>query len=61
MPKGFAEAAVYGKKLKAPKHYTDVEGLVVSDLQEKLEREWIADLRKRYPVVINKEVLKTIQ
>ena len=61
MPEGFAEAAVYGKKLKAPKHYTDVEGLVVSDLQEKLEREWIADLRKRYPVVINKEVLKTIQ
>ena len=61
MPDGFVEAAVYGKKLKAPKHYTDVEGLVVSDLQEKLEREWIADLRKRYPVVINKEVLKTIQ
>ena len=61
MPDGFVEAAVYGKKLKAPKHYTDVEGLVVSDLQEKLEREWIADLRKRYPVVINKEVLKIIQ
>ena len=61
MPDGFVEAAVYGKKLKAPKHYTDVEGLVVSDLQEKLEKEWIAELRRRYPVSINKEALKTIQ
>ena len=60
IPDGFVEAAVYGKKLKSPKHYTDVRGLVVSDYQEKLEKEWIADLRKRYPVVIYKEVLSTI-
>ena len=60
MPEGFVEAAVYGKKLKAPKVYTDVRGLVVSDYQERLEQEWIADLRRRYAVVINYDVLKTI-
>ena len=60
IPDGFVVAAVYGKKLKAPKHYTDVRGLVVSDYQERLEKEWIADLRKRYPVVVNREILKTI-
>ena len=61
IPDGFVGAAVYGKKLKAPKEYTDVRGLVVSDYQERLEQEWLADLRRRYPVVINKEVLKTIK
>ena len=61
IPEGFVEAAVYGKKLKAPKDYTDVRGLVVSDYQERLEQEWLADLRQRYPVIINKEVLKTIK
>ena len=61
IPDGFVGAAVYGNKLKAPKEYTDVRGLVVSDYQERLEQEWLADLRRRYPVVINKEVLKTIK
>ena len=61
IPEGFVEAAVYGKKLKAPQEYTDVRGLVVSDYQEQLEKEWVADLRRRYPVTVNKEVLKTIK
>ena len=61
IPERFVEAAVYGKKLKAPKEYTDVRGLVVSDYQEQLEKEWVADLRRRYPVTVNKEVLKTIK
>ncbi|MGN0282738.1 MAG: peptidylprolyl isomerase [Prevotella sp.] len=60
IPEGFVEAAVYGKKLKAPKEYTDVRGLVVSDYQELLEKEWVAELRRRFPVDVNREVLKTI-
>jgi peptidyl-prolyl cis-trans isomerase SurA len=53
--------AVYGKKLKKrPEHYTDVRSQVVADYQDYLEKEWIASLRRRYPVKINKEVLKTV-
>ena len=53
--------AVYGKKLKKrPEDYTDVRSQVVADYQDYLEKEWIASLRRRYPVKINKEVLKTV-
>lgn len=53
--------AVYGKKLKKlPEDYTDVRGKVVEDYQGYLESEWIASLRRQYPVQINEEVLKTV-
>lgn len=52
--------AVYGKKLKAPKDYTDVKGLVTADYQDELEKEWVAELRKKYTVVVNKDVLATV-
>lgn len=52
--------AVYGKKLKKPTDYTEVRSQVVEDYQEFLERQWVKDLRKRYPVVINEAVLKTV-
>ena len=49
-----------GKKLKAPQDYTDVRGLVVADYQEELEKAWVAELRKKYPVTVNKDVLATV-
>jgi len=53
--------AVYGKILKkGPEDYTDVRGLVVSDYQDQLEREWVADLRRRYTFSVNNDVLKTV-
>ena len=52
--------AVYGKKVKRPDDYTDVRQQVVEDLQDYLEKEWVADLRRRYQVEVNKEVLKTV-
>lgn len=52
--------AVYGKKLKAPQEYQDVQGQVVADYQEQLEKEWVADLRRRYAVKVEEEVLKTV-
>ena len=52
--------AVYGKKLKKPSDYADVRAQVVEDYQNDLERRWVASLRKRYPVVIHEEVLKTV-
>ena len=53
--------AVYGKLLKkGPEDYTDVRGLVVADYQEALEKEWVADLRRKYVVKVNEDVLKTV-
>ena len=53
--------AVYGKVLKkGPEDYTDVRGLVVADYQEALEKEWVAQLRKRYTWEVKEEVLKTV-
>ncbi len=58
--KGFPIDAVYGKLLKKPQDYTDVRALVVNDLQDEMERAWVADLRKKYAVTVNEEVLKTV-
>ena len=59
--KGYPIDATYGKVLKkGPEDYTDVRGLVTADYQDALEKEWVADLRKRYGVVVNKEVLQTV-
>ena len=53
--------AHYGKVLKkGPEDYSDVRGLVVADYQEQLEKEWVADLRRRYSFQVNEQVLKTV-
>ena len=53
--------ATYGRLLKkGPEDYTDVRGLVVADYQEQLEKEWVADLRKKYAVKVDEQVLKTV-
>ena len=58
--KDFPITATYGEKLKAPKTYEDVRELVVADYQEQLEKAWVASLRKRYAVVVDKKVLDTV-
>ena len=58
--KGYPIDAVYGKMLKKPEDYTDVRGLVTADLQDEMERFWVADLRKKYSFTVNEEVLKTV-
>ena len=53
--------AVYGKLLKkGPEEYTDVIGLVTADYQGMLEKKWVAGLRRKYAVEVNKEVLATV-
>ncbi|MBR1469395.1 MAG: peptidylprolyl isomerase [Prevotella sp.] len=52
--------AVYGKKLKKPEEYQDVRGLVVADYQEALEKEWVAELRRKYAVTVDEKVLQTV-
>lgn len=44
-----------------PKSYQDCKGMVTSDYQNYLEKQWIEDLRKKYPVTIDKDVLSTVK
>lgn len=52
--------AVYGKKLKAPKELNDVRAQVVADYQQQLEKEWVAELRKKYTFVVYPEIIATV-
>ena len=43
-----------------PKNLNEARGLVTADYQNYLEKAWIKQLRDKYPVQVNKEVLSTI-
>jgi peptidyl-prolyl cis-trans isomerase SurA len=58
--KDYPYDAVFGKKLKAPQGYEDVRNLVLTDYQEQLEKEWVAELRRKYAVKVDETVLKTV-
>lgn len=57
---GYPYSAVYGKKLKSPKVMDDVRPLVVTDYQEYLESQWVNDLRQKYTVTVNEDIVKTV-
>lgn len=42
---------------KQQRDFKDAQGLVLSDYQEQLEKEWINELKKKYPVKINEKEL----
>jgi peptidyl-prolyl cis-trans isomerase SurA len=44
----------------APRTFNEARGLVMNDYQTWLEEQWIKDLRKKYPVVIDQKVLANI-
>ncbi len=58
---GYPFVSTRGAVISAPQTYLDVKGLVTADYQTYLEEEWVKSLRKKYDVIINKEVLKTIK
>ena len=58
--KNFPVTDVYGKKLKAPRSYKDVRGLVISDYQTELEKQWLEQLRKKFSVEVYDDVVKTV-
>lgn len=58
--KSYPLTAVVGKSKKQPKTFQDVKSDVSNDLQQTLEEEWVAELRKKYNFSVNKEVLKTV-
>lgn len=43
-----------------PKVLSEARGYAVADFQDFLEKKWIQDLRKEYPVVLNEAVLKSL-
>lgn len=49
-----------GKIINEPEEADDVRGLVTTDYQNALDEEWVVELKKKYPVKINKKVLKTV-
>lgn len=44
-----------------PKQLNEIKGLITSDYQNYLETEWVKDLKSKYTVVVNKEVLKIVK
>ena len=46
--------------LPGQKSFEDARGDVVSDFQDSMDKKWIAELKKKYPVKVNQEVLKSI-
>ncbi|MBX2890612.1 MAG: peptidylprolyl isomerase [Saprospiraceae bacterium] len=43
-----------------PKTLSEARGYAVADYQDYLEKQWIEELRREYPVKVNEEVLKTL-
>lgn len=43
-----------------PRDFSEAKGLVISDYQIELEKQWIAALKKKYPVKINEAVFQQI-
>ena len=59
--KNYPHVGVFGKVLKkGPAEWTDVSNQVVSDYQRLKEDEFVAELRKRYTVEIDKAALATV-
>ena len=52
---------VVGKVKKQPTTYTDVKAQVVNDHTQNMEKQWVESLRKKYQVVIHKDVLETLK
>ena len=50
----------YKRKGFNPKSYIEIRELVVADLQQEMDKHWVTDLRNKYPVNVNKDVLKTV-
>jgi peptidyl-prolyl cis-trans isomerase SurA len=58
---GVAFAYVYELVKPEPKTLDEARGLVTADYQNYLEKQWIEELKAKYPVVVNEEVLSTLK
>jgi peptidyl-prolyl cis-trans isomerase SurA len=51
---------VHEKLSPEPKSFDEARGLVTAGYQEELEKQWIEELRAKYPVVIHEAVLESL-
>ncbi|NOZ48071.1 MAG: hypothetical protein GXO79_15035 [Chlorobi bacterium] len=57
-----AKIVIKGEKLApSPKKLDEAKGLITADYQTYLEDEWVKNLRKKYKITVNEELLKTIK
>ena len=47
-------------KQPSQKSFEEAKGALINDYQQQLEKAWLSDLSKRYPVKVNNEVFKTL-
>lgn len=59
--KGYPYDSTYGTIIKAPQELDDVRGQVTADYQDELEKAWVAQLRKKFVVVVNDDVVNTVK
>lgn len=58
---GYPYYLVEGKLLSEPEDISQIQGLVVADYQQLLEEKWLEDLRQKYKVEVNNDVLNSIR
>ena len=49
-----------GDSLNPYKPFDEVRAVVISQYQDKLEKEWVDELHRKYPVKLNEEVFRSI-
>ncbi len=52
---------IKGKLQPMPKELNEIKGLITADYQNYLEQEWIKELRNKYKIEINNDVLNSIK
>lgn len=57
---GYGFVGVEGVVIGQPESYKDVKSAVQNDYQRYLEDKWVKELRRKYKVKVDKEVLKTV-
>ncbi|MDE6534477.1 MAG: peptidylprolyl isomerase [Muribaculaceae bacterium] len=50
-----------GHMIDAPEEVADVRGRVTEDFNQATERQWVSELRQKYPVKVNDKVLKKLK
>ena len=50
-----------GHMIDAPEEVADVRGRVTEEFNQANERQWVSELRKKYPVKVNDKVLKKVK